>query len=270
MELREARLGALATSRGYRLEVFDQLGSTSDLALSRGRSGESGPLWIVAVEQTRGRGRMARHWASPPGNLYASLLLENPAPQALSPQLGFVAGVALAEALNNFLPAASHAQIKWPNDLLIGGAKLAGVLIEGTSDQGRFLCSIGIGVNCASHPDHTPYPATHLADHAPGMTAGDLIAPLADSFARWIDIWAGGARFAEIRAAWMRSALPVGAPLRVNLGEGAQLVVQEGAFGGIDEHGRLLLNCADRVMTFDAGDVFPIGKSAPPELKRED
>ncbi len=197
---------------------------------------------------------MARPWASPSGNLYASLLLIDPAPVSVSPQLGFVAGVALADAVASII-GPGRALLKWPNDLLIAGAKLAGLLIEATTlPDGRFVCAIGFGVNCASHPDNTPYPATSLADHVEELSAAVLFSELSDSFAYWLGVWSRGGNFTAIRQAWLARAHPAGTNLRVS----AQDRIRGGKFKTIDEQGRLVLDCADGVITFDAGDVFPV------------
>ena len=118
--------------------------------MDRARAGEPSGLWVVAGEQTQGRGRQGRPWSSPRGNLHASVLLRNPCTQRFAPQLGFVAGVSLLQALRAAAPAAPVA-LKWPNDVLCGAAKLAGVLVEGaTLPGGDFACVIGFGVNCVA------------------------------------------------------------------------------------------------------------------------
>ena len=147
-----------AVAAGYRHLAFDTLGSTNDEALSRARAGDPGKLWIVAGSQSRGRGRVGRSWSSPVGNLYASLLLVDPAEPRFAAELGFVAGLALARAVNRVAGRPDEVRIKWPNDLVRHGAKLAGVLVEGTQlPGGAFACVLGFGVNCASHPSGLPY-----------------------------------------------------------------------------------------------------------------
>ena len=147
------RLSSAASRGGYRLEAFDRLGSTNDEAMARARAGDPGRLWIVAGEQGRGRGRHGRHWASPPGNLHASLLLVDPCPPALAPQLGFVAGLALHEAAAACGVAPGRLTLKWQNDLLLDGAKVAGILLEGAAGPGGGLAVvIGWGVNVAHRP----------------------------------------------------------------------------------------------------------------------
>ncbi len=156
-------LGEAARAAGYRLIVRDVVASTMEEARRALDQGEPGRLWIVARSQNAGRGRHGRQWGSPPGNLYASLLLTDPCEPALAPQLGFVAGLALHDAVARLLgPAAATLRLKWPNDLLLGGAKMSGLLLEGGSRAGRLNVILGCGVNIASCPSDTPYPATYL------------------------------------------------------------------------------------------------------------
>jgi BirA family biotin operon repressor/biotin-[acetyl-CoA-carboxylase] ligase len=147
---------------GWRVARFARLGSTSDEARRRALLGDPGRLWIVAGEQTRGRGRHGRSWSSPRGNLYASALLVDPCEAAKAPQIGFVAGVALVKAVEDL--GGAGVALKWPNDLMWNGAKLAGLLVEGLAAPGRGLaCVVGVGVNCSSSPHGLAYPVTDLA-----------------------------------------------------------------------------------------------------------
>jgi BirA family transcriptional regulator, biotin operon repressor / biotin---[acetyl-CoA-carboxylase] ligase len=131
---------------------LDTIDSTNAEALRRAWAGERGPLWIVAERQSAGRGRRGRSWVSPPGNLHATLLVSDPAPAALVPQLGFVAGLALHDAAAAAAPPlAPRLALKWPNDLLCGGRKIAGILVEGEGDPVA-AAAIGFGVNCREHP----------------------------------------------------------------------------------------------------------------------
>ena len=244
-------LTAPVTERGYRLEVFDNLGSTNDEAMARGRDGDPGPLWIRAVQQTGGKGRLGRQWVSPAGNLYASLLLVDAATQDRAPELGFVAGVALASTLSRFLGPA--ARIKWPNDIVVGGAKLAGILLEATQTRGGgFACVIGVGVNCASHPQGLPYRATDLASHGAAVAPDDLLEFFAEELAGWLDQWDEGRGFAQIRAAWLFFAAGMGDTAEVAMGD--QRI--KGILRGLDERGRLLVDTEAGLRTIDAGDVF--------------
>ena len=247
------RLARSAAERGYRLEIFEHLGSTNDQAMACARAGDPGQLWIVAQTQSAGRGRHGRIWTSPPGNLYASLLLIDPAPRAHAPELGFVAGVALAETLHGILGYDQRLALKWPNDLVFDGAKFCGLLLEATATpEGRFACVAGFGVNCRSHPQGLPYPTTDLAALGVVCEAGDVLTLLSASMASWLDRWAGGANFAEVREAWLRHAGHLDRPVRVTFG--AKSV--EGLFRTIDAAGRLVLETETGRMTLDAGDVF--------------
>jgi BirA family biotin operon repressor/biotin-[acetyl-CoA-carboxylase] ligase len=241
---------------GVRHERYDTLGSTNAEALARARAGERGPLWISAATQTGGRGRRGKSWVSPPGNLYATLLLTEPSPPALAPQLSFVAGLAVHDAvIACATDALSDLKLKWPNDLLLAGCKLAGLLIEAES-QPRFSVAIGIGVNCVSHPADTGYATTDL--RASGITVGldALSAALAAAMKARLAQWAAGAGFAGIRTDWLTRAASLGGTILVRLPE-RQLT---GIFEGIDADGRLLIATQDRTTeTIAAGDVFTLG-----------
>jgi BirA family transcriptional regulator, biotin operon repressor / biotin---[acetyl-CoA-carboxylase] ligase len=261
------RLARQAAEKGYRLETFASLGSTNDEALSRARAGDPGNLWIVAEAQSAGRGRHGRSWNSPRGNLYASLLLLDPAPRARAPELGFVAGVALAETLHVLLGYDPRLALKWPNDLVFDGAKFCGLLLEASTTQdGRFACTVGFGVNCASHPRDLAYPATDLAALGFACAPRDVFEPLSAAMLSWLGRWAAGVNFAEVREAWLRHAGHLGGPIRVSLG--AQNV--EGIFKTIDSVGRLVLETSTGRMTLDAGDVFLLERDGGPGRGAQD
>ncbi len=237
---------------GARHKAYETLGSTNAEALALARAGERGPLWVTAETQSAGRGRRGSQWVSPPGNLYATLLLTEPSPPAQAPQLSFVAALALHDAVAECAPQLGPLlKVKWPNDLLLAGQKLAGILIEGDSEPG-FAVAIGFGVNCAAHPPEANHPATDLA------TAGALVAPerllaaLAGAMTRRIAQWKGGEGFASIREDWLKRAAGLGQEIRVRLPE-REL---SGRFEGLDEAGRLLLAGPGGVSTIAAGDVY--------------
>src|SRR5581483_723874 len=204
---------------GVRHIEFDTLGSTNAEALKRARDGERGPLWVTAVTQTAGRGRRGSTWVSPAGNLYATLLLVDPAPAPVAPQLSFVAALALHAAVVECAEQLGPTlKVKWPNDLLLGEPKLAGILIE--SENGRaFTAAIGIGVNCVEHPPDTPYPATDLAKAGAPVAPAQLFAHLAAAMERRLAQWTRGAGFAAIRADWLKRAAGLGQPIVVRLPE---------------------------------------------------
>ena len=242
---------------GARLIVLDTIGSTNAEALSRARAGERGPLWITARAQTAGRGRRGRTWVSEPGNLYATLLLTDPAPPERAAQLSFVAALAAHDAVATCAPAlAARLGFKWPNDVLLDGAKLAGILIEAEGTR-PLLVAVGIGVNCRHHPAETDYPATDLAAAGAAVTAEDLFGALSVAMARRLREWDTG--FASIRAAWLARAGGLGGELTARLG--ARNLT--GRFETLDEAGRLVLRLPDgAVETIAAGEVFPVAPAA--------
>ena len=245
------QLATQARALGFRLEAHDSLASTNDEAMARARNGEPGPLWITAARQTGGKGRLGRQWVSPPGNLYASLLLLDPAPSERAPELGFVAGVALACTLTRLV--GSRLRLKWPNDALVDGAKLAGILLEATqTPSGQLACVIGMGVNCASHPAGLAYPAVDLAGLGAPIAPDLLLEMLSEEIVGWLERWDRGQGFGLIRTAWLSFAAGIGETAEVTIG--AQRVT--GRLSGLDERGRLLLDTEAGQRVIDAGDVF--------------
>jgi len=240
-----------ATAPIVRLDAVD---STNAEALRRARAGERGPLWIVARQQSAGRGRRGRAWISPPGNLHATLLLTDPAPAAAAPQLGFVAGVALHDAAAAAAPAlAARLALKWPNDMLCAARKIAGILVEGEGTP--VTVAVGIGVNCRNHPDATESPATDFASEGADVGAEALIEPLAAAMQARLTQWNRGAGFALIRAAWLARAHGLGQPIRVRLAERETA----GTFETIDAAGRLMLRIGTGALeAIAAGEVFPL------------
>jgi len=240
---------------GVRHITYDTLGSTNAEALRRARASECGPLWITAHSQSAGRGRRGSQWVSPPGNLYATLLLSEPSPPAQAPQLSFVAALALHDAISVCAPQLAPAlNVKWPNDLLVAQAKVAGILIEGESEP-RFAVVIGFGVNCVTHPDDTSYVATSLAT-AGAMVAPDrLLAALLVAMQQRLAQWNCGRGFAAIRTDWLKRAAGLGQTLHVRLQE-RELT---GRFDGLDDAGCLLLEQSGSVTAITAGEVFGFG-----------
>ncbi len=238
---------------GWRVERLTRVGSTNDEARRRALAGDPGRLWIIAREQTQGRGRRGRLWTSPPGNLYASALLIDPSPVAIAAQLGFVAGVALRRAVVD-LGASDEVELKWPNDLVWRGAKLAGLLAEGAAlSDGRLACIVGIGVNCLSAPSGLAYAADHLSNASGQAVSPErLFAHLATRFEESLALWRGGAGFAEIRARWLDHAAGLRGPIRIAGAQG----FREGVFETLDERGRLVLRGADGVEAVEAGDLL--------------
>lgn len=254
------RLAAPAEAAGFRLLALDATPSTNDEALACAEAGDPGKLWVVAREQTKGRGRHGRAWSSPAGNLYASLLLVEPCEPAAAPQLGFVAGVALHDTVALIIEVETRLGLKWPNDLLLDGAKLAGILLEGhrLGRGGAFAVVIGIGLNVSVAPSDTPYAATSLASAGRPVAVEAVIEALSTSMASRLAVWDGGRGFGEVREAWLARATGLGAEVTLRLpGREAR-----GLFAGMDRAGRLILEVAGRREVIDAGDLF-FGAAAP-------
>jgi len=235
----------------WRIERHAKLGSTSDEARRRAQAGDPGQLWITAAEQTAGRGRQGRVWRSPPGNLYASALIIDPCETEVAPQIGFVAGVALRRAVADL--GGDDFALKWPNDLVHDGAKVAGLLVEGVpAPNGRLAAIVGFGVNLASSPEGLAYP-TNCLDRIIGRSMAPiaLLDRLGRRFDEALATWARGAGFATIRADWLASAAGIGGPIRVADPRGAR----EGVFAGLDARGRLLLEMGDKTEIVESADL---------------
>lgn len=213
-------------------------------------SGAEEGLWLRADRQTAGRGRLGRAWQSPPGNLYASTLVRLRPADPPAATLALVAAVALEEVVSAYL-GHHGTTLKWPNDLLLGGAKLSGILLERAGDA----IVIGFGVNLAHHPVDLDRPATSLAAHGAMPTPDDFVATLADALARWIARWRGEG-LAPIRDRWSARAHAPGTALTAHLPDGSAV---DGTFERLDGDGALILRLADgTARVIHAGDVFLI------------
>ena len=237
---------------------FDEIGSTNAEALARaaGADAVSAPCWFVARRQSAGRGRRGRPWDSRPGNLYASLLLVDPAPPMRQPELCFVAALALHDAVRAVTGIDPlRIGVKWPNDVLVDGGKLAGILLEGTMlPDGRGATVIGFGVNCAHSPDDTPYPTVSLASAGFPTDPDSLRAALDSAMQHRLAQWDRGEGFSRTRESWLRCALGLGRHVTVRL-HGRET---EGIFEALDFSGALVLRRPDGVReTIRAGDIFP-------------
>ena len=219
------KLGPRATSTGYRLAAFDQIGSTNAEALACARAGERGPLWFVTSEQTAGRGRRHRPWIAPRGNLASSILEVMSVQPAVAATLGFAAGLALESALAQLSVEAAMRSpgsndlkfsLKWPNDVLAGRQKLAGILLEAEAVSGGLAVVVGIGTNVVAAPTDTPTPATSLKALGIDVGAEELFAALSDGWAEFRGIWDNGRGFAEIRKLWLKRAAGLGHGGRAN------------------------------------------------------
>jgi BirA family biotin operon repressor/biotin-[acetyl-CoA-carboxylase] ligase len=238
-----------AWPEGVGLRRHEMLDSTNAEALRLAGGGERRRVWIAAAAQGAGRGRRGHQWVSRPGNLFATLLLQAPhgAPRA---QLGFAAALAVADVAASYAPSARVA-LKWPNDVLLEGRKLAGILLETAPDD---MLAIGIGINLAHFPPDTEFPATSIAAvaGAPAPSPEDALARLAPRLAAWYEIWAR-AGFAPVRAAWIARAFGLGLSARARAAD----YEEEGVFEDLDEEGALLLRRRNgAIARIAAGDIY--------------
>lgn len=240
---------------GYRFVILPKVGSTSDLLGRLAAAGAEEGTVLIAREQSGGRGRRGRQWISPPGNLYMSVLLKPEVAPAFAGQIGFVAGLAIAETLAQRVEGRTIS-LKWPNDVLVEGRKISGLLAEAVT-QGSELAHVvvGIGVNLAAAPEgEVRWPVVALSEY--GAAPRDPIAfasGLTRRLVRWLEIWERDG-FEPVRAAWMGRAWGLGKDLTTSEGE----TIVEGRFDGIDAEGALVLElAAGGRKLVRSGEVFP-------------
>ncbi|MEP9396159.1 biotin--[acetyl-CoA-carboxylase] ligase [Mesorhizobium sp. KR2-14] len=244
-------LAPTAAAEGFRLEAHDSVGSTNAIALERAREGDPGRLWVVSKKQESGRGRRGRAWATPEGNLAATLLLITDRDLKTAATLGFVAGLALGDALDAVVPGRIMAatgdaggahgnrfELKWPNDVLADGAKMAGILLESSMlAADRFALAIGIGVNVVAYPEDVPYPVTSLRALGSSCDAETLFLALSDAWSVNMRLWNQGRGLENIRRRWLSRAAGLGGQVAVRV-EGE---VIRGVFETIDEDCRFVI-----------------------------
>jgi BirA family biotin operon repressor/biotin-[acetyl-CoA-carboxylase] ligase len=245
------------------LHHFASVGSTNDEAKTLARAGAPSGTVVWADEQTAGRGRRGRVWRSPPGNLYLSLIARPDCAPAQAAQLGFAAALALGDAIAGLGLSPSY---KWPNDVLLNGRKLAGILLESemTAGGGLDFVVIGVGVNVAIAPGGIEYPATSLAAACVATTPADLLAAFTRHFANWQQRWREEG-FAPLRTAWLAAASGLGDEILVRLARQTLC----GRFLDLDADGALLLGAAGGHRRIAAGEVFPIAAASAPRLLRD-
>ena len=238
----------------FRLECHEVLDSTSTLLKQRAEAGAAEGLAIQALRQSAGRGRQGRGWDSPAGHLYISVLLRPAVALRDAPQWSFVAAVALADTIKTLLPEAAKLTLKWPNDLLLDGAKAAGILVEtgvATNNALDWIC-IGMGVNITTKPSLPDRATACLAEFLPAPPAPEVLAAaLLQNLAHWHDLRLVQG-FAPIRDAWLRHAPAMGAPVSVKR-DGALI---EGSFAGLSPEGGLLLAKGREVQLILAGEII--------------
>ncbi|MEM7067377.1 MAG: biotin--[acetyl-CoA-carboxylase] ligase [Pseudomonadota bacterium] len=248
---------------GFRHQALEVCASTNTECLNAADVGDSGNLWITSKRQTGGKGSRGRSWTSEPGNLFTSLLLVDPCQPGHLAELTFVAAVAVGDTLNELLPdlPRKHVGLKWPNDVLVRGRKISGILLEGGTRNTMTHVAIGIGINCKSNPKDTIYPATCLSTEGSGIVPQDVFDTLAPNMAQILNLWDRGRNFEAVRSRWLQNAVGIGQEVEVRL-EGREPEV--GTFDSIDENGHMVMKTRDgRLNNIAVGDVFFRGS---PEL----
>jgi BirA family biotin operon repressor/biotin-[acetyl-CoA-carboxylase] ligase len=235
---------------GWRLVALDTVGSTNDEAGRLADAGAPEGTVVWARQQTGGRGRRGRVWASPVGNLYSSTVFRPECPAARAAELGFVAALAVAD----MVPAGRAVRVKWPNDVLVDGGKVAGILLESAVGQNgavqHVVAGIGVNVGFAPQLPEMRYPGAAL-----GGTVEAALETLAAALAARLAEWRQQG-FETVRAHWLAKAGPLGAEVDVKLGD--ELV--RGRFGGLDREGALLLETAAGPRRIVSGEL--LGRAA--------
>jgi len=236
---------------------LDEIDSTNAEARRRAEVGEIGPLWLTARRQTAGRGRRGRAWESEGGNLFATLLTTTRKAPAEAAQATFVAALAVADLLDAFARPGA-VTIKWPNDVMLGGDKAAGILVEsGAHQTGGLWLAVGVGVNLAHAPDGTERPAAALAKHLRSDIAYPpspeaAVQVLAQAYAEWSERWET-LGFQPVLDAWVTRNATLHGPCVARLGH----ETVEGLAEGVEGDGSLRLRLADGTLRLiSAGDVF--------------
>lgn len=252
----------------FRIQKLGSVSSTNDICSMAASGGDPGGLWLSATEQTQGRGRTGKQWSSVKGNLYTSLLLVDPCDIVHAAQISFVAALAVHETASRMIGKTfPDLALKWPNDVLLKGAKFSGILLEAKEiPQTRKLAVIiGFGINITAFPQNTPYPVTSLQQFRADIQIAEAQKTLMESFLKYLIIWNGGRfsingpekrepDFSAIRRLWLERAWGIGerAVIRLSAEE-----TRSGILKGIDSFGRLELLCDDdRLERINAGDLF--------------
>ena len=241
---------------GYRLVTVDSIDSTNEEAARQAVAGAADGTVVWAREQTGGRGRRGRSWTSPHGNLYCSILLRPRTSPGEAAQLSFAAALAVADLAGSVLPAAMPLWLKWPNDVLVDGRKLSGILLEAAAAADGTLdrLVVGIGVNLVSHPEGGGTNATNIeAAGGARLDPGVALVGLVAAFDRWRRSWENEG-FAPIRRAWSARAWRRGEQIRVMIGDRTE----EGRFVDLDPEGALVLELSSGLQRrLAAGEIFP-------------
>ena len=224
--------------------------------MAQARLSADAPCWITAERQTQGKGSRGRSWAGIDGNLFASLLLYEPCPPEKMHELTFVAAIAVEHALVSVGLGEDVISLKWPNDVLINGKKISGILLEGQAGDARTKqhVVIGIGINCTGYPDETMHKATSLRDEGIEVTAGLLFQHLTHSMEEALNVWRKGECFDIIRERWLDHAAGLNQQIELHI-PGRDRI--RGRFVSIDDKGYMLFENPDGVIErVSTADIF--------------
>jgi BirA family transcriptional regulator, biotin operon repressor / biotin---[acetyl-CoA-carboxylase] ligase len=228
----------------------EKIGSTNDEARRLAQEGAADGTVVHADEQTSGRGRLAHTWFSPPGNLYLSILLRTGLPIDRTPQLSFVAALTVADTVEALLPRQIRAMVKWPNDVLVNGAKIAGILLELVDDA----AIIGIGLNVLQAPSNAAYKTTTIVANGGIASVDGARDILLSRLSQHLEAWQASG-FEPIREQWLSRSYPIGAAIRANVGGQSM----SGHFAGLGPDGALLLDTPEGRHSIVAGEIVATG-----------
>ncbi|MDG1858636.1 MAG: biotin--[acetyl-CoA-carboxylase] ligase [Emcibacteraceae bacterium] len=235
---------------GFNHQACLSIDSTNKEAVRQIMTGAVSGLWITAEEQTSGRGRSGREWVSNSGNLFSTLVYETGKSLCHSAQLSFVTSLAVRDTVEHFTIGAD-VKCKWPNDVLVNGAKISGILLETfINEDGTNFMIIGIGINVNHHPDKPLYPAAHINKFA-NVAVSDVFQCLAKNMSGWLNVWQNYG-FEKIRHSWLNYAKGQGDDILVRL-PNEEL---NGRFVDLDGDGALMLDTGTEIKLIHSGDVF--------------
>ncbi|WP_455466888.1 biotin--[acetyl-CoA-carboxylase] ligase [Bartonella sp. B39] len=228
-------LSDFAQKQGYTVESYESVDSTNLIAQQKAQAGHKGYHWVVAQEQLRGRARRGRRWSSPKGNLYSSLLLTDNIVHQTAAQLGFVAGISVVETVKQFIKdekqTNSIVSLKWPNDILLKGAKSSGVLLEIFKlPSQQYALVIGIGINVKYHYEDAPYPTSCLKSVGLYIDAEQIFTVLTEFFSKNYLLWKQSGGCDIIRKKWLLHSAHLGQHVKIINDE----KIIEGIFDGLD------------------------------------
>ncbi len=239
----------------YKRLALEYVDSTNTEAARMAKSGADEGLWVTSRQQANGRGRRGRVWSSLDGNLFASLLLRPNVKAPDAANLSFVASLAVYDVATKFLSRSKDVSVKWPNDVLVDGAKISGILLESSTKADGFVdhLIIGIGLNVKISPTGTPYKTTSLQENGSVASADEAMSDLMTSFEHWYDIWCEEG-FLPIRKAWLERANHLGKTVSAKLTETSEI---KGIFSDLAADGALILDVDGDMRHIHAGDIFP-------------